>query len=97
MTPFLICTGYSDTSGSYEVGTQFSKETHIRDEDDEMRKFIDMEMERLKGKDRVHPDEDSSNKVAQYLSPEDAALLSLPEHLRLDVIDISFKSYFSIL
>jgi hypothetical protein len=30
------------------VGTQFSKETHIRDEDDEMRKFIETEMEKLK-------------------------------------------------
>ena len=70
---------YKETSTSYEVGTQFSKETHIRDEDDEMRKFIETEMEKLKGRRDGEEEEDAGS---QYLSPEDAALLSLPEHLR---------------
>lgn len=30
------------------VGTQFSKETRVRDEDEEMRKFIEAEMEKRK-------------------------------------------------
>jgi len=68
--------GVKPTEDSYEVGTQFSKETHIRDEDDELRKFIDTEMEKIKGQNNVEYTE------AEYVSPEDAALLSLPEHLR---------------
>ena len=40
---------YKQTEDAYEVGTQFSKETHIRDEDDEMRKFIEIEMKKRKG------------------------------------------------
>ena len=39
---------YKQTEDAYEVGTQFSKETHIRDEDDEMRKFIETEMQKRK-------------------------------------------------
>jgi len=68
---------YKQTEDAYEVGTQFSKETHIRDEDDELRKFIDTEMGRRKG-----DHEDEEERGPEYLSPEDAALLSLPEHLR---------------
>lgn len=67
---------YKQTEDAYEVGTQFSKETHIRDEDDELRKFIDTEMGRRKG------DHEEEERGTEYLSPEDAALLSLPEHLR---------------
>jgi len=69
--------GFASTDSSCEVGTQFSKETHIRDEDDEMRKFIESEMDKMKGR----KDEEKEHK-AVYVSPEDAALLSLPEHLR---------------
>jgi hypothetical protein len=32
------------------VGTQFSKETRVRDEDEEMRKFIDVEMEKRRAR-----------------------------------------------
>ena len=32
------------------VGTQFSKETRVRDEDEEMKKFIEAEMEKRRGK-----------------------------------------------
>jgi len=70
--------GCTPTDSSYEVGTQFSKETHIRDEDDEMRKFIEIEMDRIKGR----KEESDDQPKAVYMSPEDAALLSLPEHLR---------------
>eukprot|EP00095_Tigriopus_kingsejongensis_P006683 snap_masked-scaffold25_size650667-processed-gene-0.11 protein:Tk06683 transcript:snap_masked-scaffold25_size650667-processed-gene-0.11-mRNA-1 annotation:"hypothetical protein DAPPUDRAFT_305639" len=59
------------------VGTQFSKETRIRDEDEEMQKFIESEMERRRGQG-----EDAEAQGQQYLSPEDRALLSLPEKLR---------------
>ena len=61
-----------------EIGTQFSKETRVRDEDEEMRKFIEVEMEKRRGK---NTNEDDANKI-KYLSPEEQALLSLPEHLR---------------
>ena len=68
------------TDDAFDVGTQFFKETHIRDEDDEMRKFIETEMEQLKGSRGAQ--EEFVDSTPQYLSPEDAALLALPEHLR---------------
>lgn len=71
---------YKQSDDAFDVGTQFFKETHIRDEDDEMRKFIETEMDQLKGS-RAEKDEPADS-TPQYLSPEDAALLALPEHLR---------------
>ena len=65
------------SGGADVVGTQFSKETKIRDEDEEMRKVIESEMEKRRGKS-VNQDEVEEN---SYKSPEDKALLSLPEHL----------------
>ena len=59
------------------IGTHFSKETRVRDEDEEMRKFIETEMEKRRGKNT--DEEDDSSK---YMSPEEQALMSLPEHLR---------------
>ena len=59
------------------IGTQFSKETRVRDEDEEMRKFIEIEMKKRRGNDQEH--DDLSNK---YMSPEEKALMSLPEHLK---------------
>lgn len=70
--------GYKVVEDNYSVGTQFSKETHIRDEDDEMRKYIETEMEKMKGVS----EEDDDNDGPAYLTPEDAALMALPEHLR---------------
>ena len=69
----------SDKLGASDdvVGTQFSKETKIRDEDEEMKKFIESEMEKRRGK-AVNQEEVEEN---TYKSPEDKALLSLPEHL----------------
>ena len=63
-----------------DLGTQFSKETRIRDEDEEMRKFIELEMEKRK-KGEENSDFYSSDKF-KYLSPEDRALATLPEHLK---------------
>jgi hypothetical protein len=60
------------------VGTVFSKETRIRDEDEEMRKFIESEVEKRRGK----PDDSGANEGPAYLSPEELALMSLPEHLK---------------
>jgi len=71
--------GYKTKTDAYDVGTQFYKETHIRDEDDEMKKFIETEMGKIKGKDLEAEQESEGTK---YLSPEDAALQALPEHLK---------------
>lgn len=60
------------------IGTQFSKETRVRDEDEEMQKFIENEMEKRRGK-RQDLDQ---NEHEKYLTPEEKALLSLPEHLK---------------
>lgn len=70
--------GYKAVEDSYSVGTQFSKETHIRDEDDEMRKYIETEMEKIKG----GGEDEEKDPTSQYMTPEDAALMALPEHLR---------------
>jgi len=68
--------------GSDAIGTQFSKETRVRDEDEEMRRFIEMEMDkRRRGSGRPGPD-DPSEAQNTYMSPEDAALSSLPAHLK---------------
>ena len=66
------------------VGTQFSKETRVRDEDEEMKKFIEAEMEKRRGKNlnmefKAGSEQNTSSK---YMSPEEAALAELPEHLK---------------
>ena len=71
---------YKAKDDAYDVGTQFSKETHIRDEDDEMRKFIETEMSKMKGRPE-EAEEEEEDQTPQFLAPEDAALLSLPSHL----------------
>ena len=40
---------YKQKDDTFEVGVQYSKETHIRDEDDEMQRFIETEMSKMKG------------------------------------------------
>lgn len=66
------------------IGTQFSAETNKRDEDEEMMKYIEEQLTKRKSN---RPDTDNDNDVGdseeKYLSPEEAALLSLPEHLRV--------------
>lgn len=68
---------YKPKEDAYDVGTQFYKETHIRDEDDEMKKFIEVEMEKIKGTDI----DEEEVEHPKYQSPEDAALQALPKHL----------------
>ncbi|CAL8113139.1 unnamed protein product [Orchesella dallaii] len=67
------------------IGTQFSAETNTRDEDAEMLKYIEEKLQQHKQatatkKQTSEDDEEVIN--PKFLSPEDAALLSLPEHLR---------------
>ncbi|CAH0546058.1 unnamed protein product [Brassicogethes aeneus] len=63
------------------IGTQFSAETNKRDEDDEMMKFIEDQLSKRKQKGEQSSDTDELNKSA-YLSPEEAALRAVPDHLR---------------
>ena len=66
------------------VGTQFSKETRVRDEDEEMKKFIEAEMEKRRGKNlnMEYKAGSEQNTSSKYMSPEEAALAELPEHLK---------------
>ena len=67
------------------VGTQFSKETRVRDEDEEMKKFIESEMEKRRGKNLgmgYFGGTDDNNGHKGYLTPEEAALAELPDHLK---------------
>ena len=50
---------------TYDVGTQFSKETPIEDEDDEMRKFIETEMSRMKGSTTTTVDDNDGDEDVQ--------------------------------
>uniref|UniRef100_A0A8D8BKT0 Uncharacterized protein C9orf78 n=1 Tax=Culex pipiens TaxID=7175 RepID=A0A8D8BKT0_CULPI len=64
------------------IGTQFSAETNKRDEDEEMMKYIEQQLGKKKGLDKEPAgDGDAGESSAKYLSPEEAALLSLPAHL----------------
>merc|ERR1712126_769263 len=71
---------YKQKDDTFEVGVQYSKETHIRDEDDEMQRFIETEMSKMKG-DNATSDNNTEAVEKRFLTPEDAALLSLPQHL----------------
>ncbi|KAJ8868023.1 hypothetical protein PR048_031832 [Dryococelus australis] len=66
------------------IGTQFSAETNKRDEDEEMMKYIEEQLSKRKGKMAEEEEKDNENKVdeAKYCSPEEAALLAVPDHLR---------------
>ncbi|KAI5635258.1 hepatocellular carcinoma-associated antigen 59 domain-containing protein [Phthorimaea operculella] len=65
------------------IGTQFSAETNKRDEDEEMMKYIEDQIaKRKEGRNKDQNDLDKNDSL-KYLSPEEAALLSLPEHLRM--------------
>ncbi len=50
----------------------------MRDEDEEMRKFIEAEMEKRRGGSSSTKQEEAN----KYMSPEEKALQTLPEHLR---------------
>ncbi|XP_049784469.1 telomere length and silencing protein 1 homolog [Schistocerca cancellata] len=63
------------------IGTQFSAETNKRDEDEEMMKYIEEQLSKRKGK--VKTEEGGGESSDQkYCSPEESALLAVPEHLR---------------
>ncbi|XP_073974257.1 splicing factor C9orf78 [Rhodnius prolixus] len=59
------------------IGTQFSAETNKRDEDDEMMKYIEVELSKRKGQ----KDNDEDTTKNKYCSPEEAALMAVPTHL----------------
>ncbi|KAJ8728610.1 hypothetical protein PYW07_006306 [Mythimna separata] len=65
------------------IGTQFSAETNKRDEDEEMMKYIEEQLAKRKERHDEEMKESEHNDTLKYLSPEEAALLSLPEHLRV--------------
>lgn len=64
------------------IGTQFSAETNKRDEDEEMMKYIEDQLSKRKGKKFNESSDDTIDNAFKYLSPEEAALLALPDHLR---------------
>ncbi|KAG5889953.1 hypothetical protein JTB14_018848 [Gonioctena quinquepunctata] len=63
------------------IGTQFSVETNKRDEDEDMMRFIEEKLSKRKGTDKVNEDGED-NKGPKYTTPEEAALQSVPTHLR---------------
>ncbi|XP_043217969.1 telomere length and silencing protein 1 homolog [Amphibalanus amphitrite] len=68
-----------DTDDAYDtgIGTSFSAETNKRDEDAEMQKYIETELQKRRGVQENEDDQQNS-----YLTPEQAALMAVPEHLR---------------
>uniref|UniRef100_A0A915IJ38 Uncharacterized protein n=1 Tax=Romanomermis culicivorax TaxID=13658 RepID=A0A915IJ38_ROMCU len=58
----------------------FSKESHLRDEDEEMRKYVEEELIRRKSGDKK--DEKISDKSAVSTDPVDDILMQLPDHLK---------------
>lgn len=64
------------------IGTQFSVETNKRDEDEEMQKYIEEELQRRKGVKKSDDESETGTSSKKYLTPEEVALLALPEHLR---------------
>lgn len=74
-------TKHTDDAYDVGIGTQFSAETNKRDEDEEMMKYIEEQLSKRKGIINENPEESLENPI-KYLSPEEAALLSLPDHLR---------------
>ncbi|XP_075152694.1 splicing factor C9orf78 [Haematobia irritans] len=65
------------------IGTKFSAETNKRDEDEEMMKYIEQELQKRKGRaEDANADNDTVTDSQKYLTPEEAALYALPDHLR---------------
>ncbi|KAF5304803.1 hypothetical protein FQR65_LT07820 [Abscondita terminalis] len=81
----LRCGKLKQIDDAYDtgIGTQFSVETNKRDEDEEMMKYIEEQLAKRKGNkaEEVVEDEDEPKKP-KYLSPEEAALQAVPNHLR---------------
>jgi Hepatocellular carcinoma-associated antigen 59 len=68
----------SDDAYDTGIGTQFSAETNIGDTDEEMMKYIEEQLKKKKGLEVDNKDNESN----KYLTPEEAAILALPSHLR---------------
>jgi hypothetical protein len=68
----------SDDAYDTGIGTQFSAETNIGDTDEQMMKYIDEQMSKRKGLETSKTEGETN----RYLTPEEAALLALPIHLR---------------
>lgn len=76
--------GTKEPEDPYDVGigTQFSAETNKRDEDEEMMKYIEQELQKRKGLNEANTDSELGQDSQKYLTPEEAALFALPDHLR---------------
>ncbi|KAF5304701.1 hypothetical protein FQA39_LY09478 [Lamprigera yunnana] len=81
----LRCGKLKQIDDAYDtgIGTQFSVETNKRDEDEEMMKYIEEQLAKRKGnKAEENIEEEDDPKKPKYLSPEEAALQAVPNHLR---------------
>ncbi|CAG0919710.1 unnamed protein product [Notodromas monacha] len=72
----------SDDAYDTGIGTSFSAETNLRDEDDEMRRFIDAELAKRTGKVAADEEAKAKQQEEKFLSPEDAALQAIPDELK---------------
>ncbi|XP_026461671.1 telomere length and silencing protein 1 homolog isoform X1 [Ctenocephalides felis] len=65
------------------IGTQFFAETNKRDEDEEMMKYIEEQLSHRKGLAKKSGNDDcNSEEPNKYRTPEEAALLAVPDYLR---------------
>ena len=72
----------------------------MRDEDEEMKKFIETEMEQRRGKNLGMEYFGSSEEKltsSKYMTPEEAALAELPEHLKATTGKKVSKYYITVL
>ncbi|XP_065568658.1 splicing factor C9orf78-like [Artemia franciscana] len=67
----------NDDAYSVSIGTHFSAETNVRDEDEEMKKFVDMQLALKRGSTEV--DQKQAKRV--FSTAEEAAFHSLPDFL----------------
>lgn len=63
------------------IGTQFSAETNIRDQDEDMMKYIENQLSKQKGENKSEAELEAGI-GKKYFTPEETALYSLPAHLR---------------
>jgi hypothetical protein len=70
----------SDDAYDTGIGTQFKAETNICDTDEQMMKYIDDQMR--KNKSEAIDQSTAIDDANRYLTPEEAAILALPSHLR---------------
>lgn len=63
------------------IGTQFSAETNIRDQDEDMMKYIENQLSKQKGENKSVAELEAGISK-KYFTPEETALYALPAHLR---------------